>query len=290
LSAHIAAKIASLTTEAGRLQSLANERAEESSRLSTAQRDLLSATSGQLDVRDQAELTVRNAQMASAVQRLRAMANDAAQGTILIANSAATKSAVSLARRRDELSRSILPEIDAMVERITTQHVNSFDGVTGALAEAERVLSAQIVAAERVTMLRVRALSELELYAKDLNQIADLKTARTLIAARLTAVEKTDGEIGRSRAQAKQIAEAADKVRSDIVKAVFNNSLNMIWRDLFVRFAPFEQFVPTFKLPTSHGGKVEAVLETLHRSGKASGSPGAMLSQGNLNTAALTLF
>lgn len=36
--------------------------------------------------------------------------------------------------------------------------------------------------------------------------------------------------------------------------------------------------------------QVEAVLETLHRSGKASGSPGAMLSQGNLNTAALTLF
>jgi DNA repair protein SbcC/Rad50 len=71
LSAHIAAKIASLTTEAGRLQSLANERAEESSRLSTAQRNLLSATGGQLDVKDQADLTVRNAQMASAVQRLK---------------------------------------------------------------------------------------------------------------------------------------------------------------------------------------------------------------------------
>ena len=57
-----------------------------------------------------------------------------------------------------------------------------------------------------------------------------------------------------------------------------------------MRLAPSEQFIPTFKLPTGVGGKVEAVLETLHRSGKASGSPGAMLSQGNLNTAALTLF
>jgi DNA repair protein SbcC/Rad50 len=64
----------------------------------------------------------------------------------------------------------------------------------------------------------------------------------------------------------------------------------MVWRDLFVRLAPSEQFVPTFKLPTRDGGKVEAVLETLHRSGRSSGSPGAMLSQGNLNTAALTLF
>ena len=40
--------------------------------------------------------------------------------------------------------------------------------MTGALEEAERVLSGQIVAAEKVTTLRVRAVSELELYAKDL--------------------------------------------------------------------------------------------------------------------------
>lgn len=45
-----------------------------------------------------------------------------------------------------------------------------------------------------------------------------------------------------------------------------------------------------FRLPTGDSGKVEAVLETLHRSGKTAGPPGAMLSQGNLNTAALTLF
>jgi exonuclease SbcC len=290
LSAHIAAKIASLTSEAGRLQSLANERAEENNRLATAQRDLLSTTGGQLDIKDQADLTVRSAQMASSVQRLKAMANDAAQGTILIVNAAAARNAVSLARRRDELSTSILPEIDAMVAWITARHVNSFDGVTTALAEAERVLSNQIVAAEAVTTLRVRALSELELYAKDLDQIADLKTANALIAARLVAVARADSEISDCRTQAKKISEAADKVRSGIVKAVFNTSLNMVWRDLFVRLAPSEQFVPTFKLPLGDGGKVEAVLETLHRSGKASGSPGAMLSQGNLNTAALTLF
>ena len=74
------------------------------------------------------------------------------------------------------------------------------------------------------------------------------------------------------------------------MKKVFSTSLNKVWRDLFVRLAPSEQFVPAFRLPPGQGGKVEAVLETLHRSGKASGSPGAMLSQGNLNTAALTLF
>jgi exonuclease SbcC len=290
LSAHIAAKIASLTSEAGRLQSLANERAEESSRLSIAQRDLLSATSGQLSAEDQADLTVRSAQMVSAVQRLRAMVDDAAQGTLTISNAAAARDAVALARRRDELSTSILPEIAAMVERITGRQVNSFDGVTAALTEGEHILSQQIAAAETVTAARIQALSELELYAKDLHQIDDLKAANALIEARLTTVKKADAEVGDCRALAKKVADSADKVRSDIVKAVFNTSLNTVWRDLFVRLAPSEQFVPTFKLPAGDGGKVEAVLETLHRSGKASGSPSAMLSQGNLNTAALTLF
>lgn len=177
-----------------------------------------------------------------------------------------------------------------MVDRLTGRQVNSFDGVTAALIEAERLLSQQITVAETTTASRIRALSELELYAKDLQHIADLKAANALIEARLTTVKKADADVGDCRASAKKVADSADKVRSDIVKAVFNTSLNTVWRDLFVRLAPSEQFVPTFKLPAGDGGKVEAVLETLHRSGKASGSPSAMLSQGNLNTAALTLF
>lgn len=106
----------------------------------------------------------------------------------------------------------------------------------------------------------------------------------------MKAVEAEFNKSYASRAQAKKVSEAVDTVRSEIVKKVFSTSLNKVWRDLFVRLAPSEQFVPAFKLPAAPGGKVEAVLETLHRTGKASGSPGAMLSQGNLNTAALTLF
>jgi exonuclease SbcC len=66
--------------------------------------------------------------------------------------------------------------------------------------------------------------------------------------------------------------------------------LNKIWRDLFVRLAPSEQFVPAFQLPEGKNRRVEAILETVHRSGGRGGSPGAMLSHSNLNTAALTLF
>ncbi len=57
-----------------------------------------------------------------------------------------------------------------------------------------------------------------------------------------------------------------------------------------MRLAPDEPFVPAFALPESTKGAVEATLETLHRDGGKGGNPRAMLSAGNLNTAALTLF
>jgi len=290
LTAHIAAKIASLTTEAGRLQSLANERAEESSRLVTAQRDLLSAASGQLSKEELAELTVRAGQMTSAVQRLKAMIAVAGAGTRLMAEAKAAREALMRARRRDELTTTLLPEIETIVQSLTGRSPSTFTGLDDALAESERVLAERIEKVQGIVALRIQALSELDLQAKDRERIDALTAERKRAADRLSSVERAGEEVGQCRELAKKISNASDKVRASIVKKVFNNSLNKIWRDLFVRLAPSEQFVPVFKLPTGDHGKVEAVLETLHRTGRASGPPGAMLSQGNLNTAALTLF
>lgn len=290
LSAHIAAKIASLTSEAGRLQALSTERAEESARLATAQRDLLSATSGRLGAEEQADLTVRASQMADAVQRLKQMAPIAEEGQRLTTAARDARDAVAAARRLDEMSTSLVPEIEQFVQSVTGTPASGFDTIDAALAEAERLVGERIRAAEAVLATRVRALSELDLYAKDRTRVELLNDELEAIKTRLAIVERATAEVDTDRKHAKKVAGAADRVRAGIVKKVFNTSLNKVWRDLFVRLAPSEQFVPQFQLPTQKGGKVEAVLETLHRSGKASGSPGAMLSQGNLNTAALTLF
>src|SRR3546814_13564226 len=78
---------------------------------------------------------------------------------------------------------------------------------------------------------------------------------------------------------------------SDVCSSdLFNDELNSVWRDLFVRLAPEEPFIPAFAIPESVGADIEAVLETHHRRGGKGGNPRAMLSAGNLNTAALTLF
>jgi DNA repair protein SbcC/Rad50 len=89
---------------------------------------------------------------------------------------------------------------------------------------------------------------------------------------------------------ARTLLKFAQAERASIVSRVFNTSLNAAWRDLFVRLAPDEPFIPAFSLPGSGKADVQASLETHYRNGGKGGNPRAMLSAGNLNTAALTLF
>jgi exonuclease SbcC len=122
---------------------------------------------------------------------------------------------------------------------------------------------------------------------------AALKSARTAAQTRRQHVETLSAakkEADRRIEVAKDLADKARTARTTIVSRVVNNDLNTVWRDLFIRLAPDEVFVPRFKLPDSSGGPVEADLETIDRTGGLGGDPRAMLSAGNLNTAALTLF
>ncbi len=290
LTAHIAAKIASLTSEAGRLQTLATERANESTRQATAQRDLLGAGNGQLPPEQLSEITVRRAQMEDSSRQLHDLAGAAAQGSQLMTAAAAARQTLILARRHEEISASLLPEIENTVKAVLGQPASTFQTIELALDEALRQVDGRAAEAERLAAQYLDLQSELEHRLRELQYMATLRKELARDEARMEQVDKALKEVDIARERSKKVSDAASAVRSNIVKKVFSTSLNRVWRDLFLRLAPSEQFVPAFKLPSGSGGNVQAVLETLHRSGKPSGSPGAMLSQGNLNTAALTLF
>ncbi len=97
-------------------------------------------------------------------------------------------------------------------------------------------------------------------------------------------------EARRRQLLAKAVQEASSKARAAIVQRVFTESLNQVWRDVFTRLAPREPFVPSFGIPTASKTALELTLQTVHASGELGGSPQTMLSAGNLNTAALSLF
>lgn len=91
-------------------------------------------------------------------------------------------------------------------------------------------------------------------------------------------------------ASSRQVLQIAERTRSKLINEVFDQSLNSLWAQLFGRFAPSERFTPRFVKQTESSRSVDVRLETELPGGKVSGSPGAMLSYGNTNSAALSLF
>ncbi|RYG89980.1 hypothetical protein EU803_15295 [Loktanella sp. IMCC34160] len=290
LTAQIAATIAKLTSEAGRLQALSTERASESERLTTARRDEATAERLVLQPDELVELRRRQSAIVSIRSRLETLQGDAAYGQSLFVRLNNARRSFEATRRARLQSESLLPEINAAVERATGQPTTNFSGLREALEAAIGAISDRLGIVQTALSSRVAVESELEQYSREAQLLSDRVARTTELEVRLATMEGAFSSIGEVRKRAKTIATAASLIRSEIVRDVFSGSLNKVWRDLFVRLAPNEQFVPQFRLPDQGDGKVEAVLETFHRSGQAAGPPGAMLSQGNLNTAALTLF
>lgn len=99
-----------------------------------------------------------------------------------------------------------------------------------------------------------------------------------------------NNEATRRKESASSLRREAERVRSATMRGVFDDNLNRAWSDLFRRLAPREPFVPQFKRDDRASRTVNIELETIDRSGVPAASPGAMLSYGNVNTAALSLF
>ena len=189
LSAHVAAKIASLTSQAGRLQALATERAEESNRLAQAARELMSADNGQLSAEQLADNTVRRAYMADLVRRLRDLGPTAIEGGRLMTDAIATRQTLILARRRDEASVSMLPEIETAVQAAIGQPASNFASIEAALEEAIR--HSEVQATDELlpvwwTRCLARGGDPLELHRAD---VADGRVASLRVVEELDVVE-----------------------------------------------------------------------------------------------------
>jgi exonuclease SbcC len=190
---------------------------------------------------------------------------------------------VSLAAARDTLSDFALS-----IGAPALEESESFEATA---ARLDALLTAQATRLEERLSTR----------RKGADQIATIRLAVTRrkeadarISADFASWQRADQGLERAQAlrdQGNAIRSAVDRVRSAIIRREFNDRLNRVWRDLFVRLAPGEPFVPAFRIPESSTQKLQPKLITEHRDGgEAGGTPGAMLSHSNLNTAALTLF
>lgn len=290
LQAHVSNRIAELTESAGRLQALTRERADAARILGDVDRERAGIAARQLTSAARDDLKGRRARLEELQRSMTDIAPAAVAGERLISAAAVASRRLNELRSFDQRATTIRESATRFAQDLGLEAVGEAEGLEAALERFE----ANVAEREMTLMLRQSTRREC---SADLRERQTLAVKHTAVAsaitekeARLEHLKVVKGNADERIAQARDLGRRARDARTNIVRRVFNDSLNALWRDLFVRLAPDEPFVPAFALPATQGGPVEAVLETLYRTGGKGGNPRAMLSAGNLNTAALTLF
>jgi exonuclease SbcC len=290
LATHIDRKITELTTRGAELSELRQQRNAAAASLT----------------HDEQELNETQAEMWSAAQREVAISRRVSLGHLrdrLVILQPSITAGRELLRERN-YSKARLDELEA-IARDSIETRSELDQLARTLSvpslEASETLEdawrrVESAAAKRIDQYAARkqryALAEglLDRAVAALDSVVRFRQAVAESAEQKVLWENRVKEARRRQGEARAVQDAAAAARSTIVQRVFTESLNEVWRGVFSRLAPKEPFVPTFGIPSSSNSALELTLETVHTSGELGGSPQMMLSAGNLNTAALSLF
>lgn len=287
---HVSTQVARLTEQADRLQGLGRTRTGAVSEQSKAERDRDAAIGKRLSPEARGALKARISGLTEAKRRLTDVAASIDAGAAVIRHEAEAQRSLSEIRNRDRLATELRASLGELCRVLEQPPLGTSETISAAIQRLDVYVAAQEAAANDRQKRRRAAVGQLQLLRE---QEAEIEKLQKLLSSDEALKSQWDDAFAfaeRHRQTARTLARAAANARTEIVGRVFNSSLNKIWRDLFVRLAPTEPFVPAFRLPQTATEPVTAQLETVHREGGSGGAPGSMLSAGNLNTAALTLF
>jgi exonuclease SbcC len=290
LASEVSQRVAALNESAGLLDALLRARSTTVSQLAAARREHEELSAGQFSQVIAEESNAARARLESMKRRLEDLAQEVQRGAALVRNSSAAAQTISEFRESDSQMSSLIETVRsaaASLSRPFTYPSSLLRSVLSQLLEFAEREEAELIRLEEQLESAASAVRALETRgAERKSLVSERETNQTELDRLKESKQKADDAIEVARTLGKTVLE----VRTSIVRRVFNDSLNKLWADLFTRLAPEENFVPAFALPEKAAGDVEAVLETVYRKGLKGGNPQAMLSAGNLNTAALTLF
>jgi exonuclease SbcC len=290
LAAQLAAEIARFVERADRVTKLANARQEAEIDLHRADDNFRLNSSRRLSQEVRSSLQVRSATLTESAVTLADLMPGVTDGSRIIRAEAEATRDLASARYRSRLDADLRTTASRLCEAAGLEPPRDPEPLGDALKRVTETLSGEISNLTVRDRARRQVSARQTELARVLDQIDREKQSLALGAGELSKLRKAFAEAESRMLAARNLAKAATATHASIVRRVFNDSLNEIWRDLFVRLAPGEPFVPAFQIPEADSRELMAQLTTSHRLGGQGGSPGAMLSAGNLNTAALTLF
>jgi exonuclease SbcC len=288
LPVHLQKIIAKLTADAGKLSELSKEKSSSSGRLAELRRELGSLKSQRIEEAARTSTIVVQANISEAKVALDRLAASAANGTAILTREASIRGRLAIFREQDRSASDLRNSLIRIARELSRQDLvnEPFEAVLKSLVDKVQANVARLNALQ----------SQKTVASQSLHTVLTTDQRRTIVSGelvkardKLVILKAAVAELEKLKAQAMKLGQTAQSARTSIVRRVFNGSLNKLWRDLFIRLAPTEPFVPAFRVPETDS-KDFAKLETVHRNGKKGGTPGSMLSAGNLNTAALTLF
>ena len=291
LDVHVHGKVRSLSASAERLLTLSRTRSETQVSVERLEREIETIDARKLSDEALADLDRRLASTAELLGSVENLLDPLHEGARLRAADVAARRAVSVAQSRNfalaaahqtlsDFARSMgAPELDEG-EAFDAASMRLSAQLNDEVARLEQRLSLRRLGADQIAKIQTAFTRRVEVEGQIESDLASWTRAHQ-------ALERAQA----LRDQGNAIRNSVDLVRSAIIRREFNDRLNRVWRDLFVRLAPAEPFVPAFRIPESSTQKLQPKLITEHRDGgNEGGTPGAMLSAGNLNTAALALF
>lgn len=285
---HLAARVSALGEQAEHLQALTRARVEALGDVQRLQARREEAITPLLDDERRARTEREVTELRNARQRLITLRSSADRGTELIRAMTEAEHAAASAEEGSRTLADVVDLADATAAALGYDTTADPAVTLTALANALETRMTALQAAQRSRLLARQHLDELR---RRMDEHQDLRKAHEHAQGSLAAADEAIRLVdGRRERLWRGLVADAERARTRIVREVFNDALNRVWRDLFVRLAPEERFVPKFRIPDTGRHRVVAQLVTENRDGEEAGSPGAMLSAGNLNTAALTLF
>ncbi|WP_181992007.1 MULTISPECIES: AAA family ATPase [unclassified Rhodococcus (in: high G+C Gram-positive bacteria)] len=290
LRAHIDTKLSELTTHGQQLVDLRNVRDQLAARIARQEVEYLQLTARLLPDDQQQTLIQRHATLVdlaaqvAGVEAAKINEADLTQHVRELQQALDNFEAASSEERH--LSRE-LAKYAARLQIDVPPAFDSFQTISTELLEQAEAQAARLT--HKATQYR-RASNEASRLTASLERESVVVHGLADTAERKKQWDDRVTETKRRQKVAKEVHEAATQARTTIVHRVFTESLNEVWKAVFTRLAPNEGFIPSFGIPNATKKTFDIKLETTHRTGEASGPPQMMLSAGNLNTAALSLF
>lgn len=282
---HVHNKVRSLSAAAERLLALGRSRSEQQAMVEKLGVEIEALRARAPDAKALADMDRRAAAFEGAITEVQSLATTLAEGARLRTNDIAARRVVSEAQSRNLAMAAARETLSQFALELGRAGMAEEETVDVATARLEHDLLAETKRLEDRVILRRKANALLSTIQSNLARRNVVDTGIVDYEKKWQRVDLGLQHAQTLRYQGISIRNSVDAVRSAIIRREFNDRLNRVWRDLFVRLAPSEDFVPKFCIPPSHTQRLQPKLITEHRDGgEDGGTPGAMLSAGNLNT------